>query len=161
MAASFRSAPVRMATTPFRRSARLASSLMMRACGYGLRKILPCSMPGASKLPVKVTVPRTRSAPSGISAARPTSGTGALDHFALWLPYELSILHDNLAADYSRNRLPAASPAVERRDVVAAVELVAVDGPLSVQVHDGHVAVEAWRELAFGSHGPCTRHVGG
>jgi hypothetical protein len=38
--------PVTMACTPGSASAVLASTLRIRACGCGERRILPCSMPG-------------------------------------------------------------------------------------------------------------------
>src|SRR5262252_8038817 len=68
---STRSRPDMTALTPG--SARAFSKLidLMRACGWGLRRILPHNMPGLEKSAPKVARPVTLSSPSGLLVRLP------------------------------------------------------------------------------------------
>ena len=67
------SRPVTTARTPSSASAREASMETMRAWGCGLRRILPCSMPGSEMSSVYAALPVALASPSTLRWGLPTS----------------------------------------------------------------------------------------
>jgi hypothetical protein len=68
-----KSLPVITAMTPRSASARLVSMLAMLAWALELRKILPCSIPGAIRSPAYLALPVTFTLPSVLSTDFPTT----------------------------------------------------------------------------------------